>query len=199
MRLRRAERVGPAPQRRQVRGARPGRRIGRRHPVVQGRPGHSRHARGGCPEEPDGELSGPGEPERVRFRDFDLRGAPDARQLDHHDQASIAVGAEDQLPGLAYNRLLGELRHCDPPPAQRRLRGRKEERAEQVPCCRLLARKSRAPRPARRRRTPLTLRRYGRSSDDLIDWRALREPARPRRASGESVPRPVPSRRRCGL
>ena len=114
--LRSAERVGPAPQRRQVRGARHSRRIRRRHPVVQGRTGHSRHAGGRCPEEPYGKLPGPGEPERVRFRDFDLRGAPGTRQLDHDDQASIPVGAKDEPPGLAYNRLLRELRHSDPPP-----------------------------------------------------------------------------------
>ena len=42
------------------------------------------------------------------------------------------MGAEDQLPGLAYGRLLRELRHCNWFPAQRRLRGRDEKRAEQV-------------------------------------------------------------------
>ena len=130
--LRLAERVGPAPQRRQVRGARHSRRIRCRYPVVQRRTGHSRHARGRSPEEPYGQLAGPGEPERVRFRDFDLRAAPGARQLDHDDQAFIPVGAEDQLPGLAHNRLLRELGHSDPPPAQRRLRHRNEKRTEQV-------------------------------------------------------------------
>ena len=130
--LRPAERVGAALQRRQVRRAWRSRRIRRRHPVVQGRTGHARHQSGRGPEEPHGKLAGPGEPERVRFRDFDLRGAPGTRQLDGDDQVPIPVGAEDQLAGLADSRLVRELRHSNRPAAQRRLRGREKERAEQV-------------------------------------------------------------------
>ena len=57
-------------------------------------------------------------------RDFDLRGAPGTRQLDHDDQVSMPVGAEEQLPGLAKGRLLREVRRSNRPPAERRLRGR---------------------------------------------------------------------------
>ena len=151
-----AERVGQAPQRRQVgragRGRRirrrhrvvqgagrrrrrcgtRGRRIRRRHRVVQGRTGHSCHEGGRCPEEPHRELPRPGEPERVRFHGFDLRGAPGTRQLDHGDQVRIAIGAENQLSGLSYDRLLRKLRHSNWPPEQRRLRSREKERAEQI-------------------------------------------------------------------
>ena len=86
----------------------------------------------GVPKSQTPSSPGPASQSASASRGLDLRGAPRTRQLDHHDEAFISAGAENQLPGLTYGRLSRELRHWKRLSAQRRLRGRDQERAEQV-------------------------------------------------------------------